>query len=85
MPEPSQRQSIRSLPDVSMFPPPMSQSSAKSKTKKRKCSKEEEPLVRMSNSSDSSSIIPNSQECVDISDINVTQGKRPRKKRFENI
>ena len=84
MPEPSQRQSIRSLPDDSMLSPPMSQSSAiqKSRTKKRKCNTEEEPLERTSNSSNTSSFIPNSQECVDISSNNVITGPRQRKKRF---
>ena len=48
-----------------MLPPPMSQSSGivESRTKKRKCSNEEDPM----NSTDTSSLIPNSQECVDIS------------------
>ena len=49
-----------------------------SRTKKRKCSKEEDPT----NSTDTSSLIPNSQECVDISSNNVLHGKRQRKKDF---
>ena len=36
----------------------------------------------MNNSSDTSSLIPNSQECVDISSINEVKGKR--KQRFDN-
>ena len=79
------RQSISSLPDDSVLPPPMSQSSGivESRTKKRKCSQEEEePLEKMNNSSDTSSLIPNSQECVDISSNNVLHGKRQRKKDF---
>ena len=58
----------------------MSQSSGivESRTKKRKCSKETDPT----NSTDTSSFIPNSQECVDISTNNVIQGTRQRKKRF---
>ena len=63
-----------------MLPPPMSQSSGivESRTKKRKCSNEEDPT----NSTDTSSLIPNSQECVDISSNNVLHGKRQRKKDF---
>ena len=82
MPEPPQRQSISSLPDDSVLPPPMSQSSGivESRTKKRKCSKEEQEDP--TNSTDTSSLIPNSQECVDISSNNVLHGKRQRKKRF---
>ena len=87
VPEQSQRQSIRSIPDDSMLPPPMSQSSGILKTKKRKCSKEqeEEPLQRVSaaNSSDTetSSLIPNSQDSLHISQCNVVTGKRQRKQR----
>ena len=46
--------------------------------KKRKCSNEEDPK----NSTDTSSLIPNSQECVDISSNNVLHGKRQWKKDF---
>ena len=54
--------------------------------KKRKCDKEAEPLIRVDSklnttTTDSSSIIPNSQESVDISQENVVQGKRKRKPR----
>ena len=69
----------------------MSESSVilKSKTKKRKCSKEEEqeeePLQRVSavNSSEteSSSLIPNSQDSVHISQCNIVTGRRQRKER----
>ena len=44
--------------------------------KKRKCSNEEDPK----NSTDTSSLIPNSQECVDISSNNVLHGKRQQQK-----
>ncbi len=43
-----------------------------SRTKKRKCNNEEDPT----NSADTSSLIQNSQECVDISSNNVLHGKR---------
>ena len=52
--------------------------STRPRTKKRKCSNEEDPT----NSTDTSSLIPNSQECVDISSNNVLHGKRQRKKDF---
>ena len=63
-----------------MLPPPMSQSSGivESRTKKRKCSNEEDPT----NSTDTSSLIPNSQECVDISSNNVLHGKRQQQKKI---
>ena len=63
-----------------MLPPPMSQSSGivESRIQKRKCSNEEDPT----NSTDTSSLIPNSQECVDISSNNVLHGKRQRKKKI---
>ena len=53
----------------------MSQSSGivESRTKKRKCSKEED----LTNSTDTSSLIPNSKEYIDISSNNE---KRQRKK-----
>ena len=38
------------------------------------------PLEKMYNSSDTSSLIPNSQECVDISSNNVLHGKRQQQK-----
>ena len=88
VPAQSQRQSIQSLPDDSMLPPPVSQSSGIQKTRKRKCSKEqeEEPLERVtptnSTATDDSSLIPNSQTSFLISDCNVVEGKRSRKNFF---
>ena len=113
---------MRSLPDNSMLPPPISHSSAiqKSKTKRRKCSKEEElsssqssqssmirynydkrkkqkcskeqeeePLERVtptnSSATDDSSLIPNSQTSFLVSECNVVEGKRSRKKDFNEI
>ena len=58
------------------------------KRKKQKCSKEqeEEPLERVtptnSTATDDSSLIPNSQTSFLISDCNVVEGKRSRKKIF---
>ena len=81
MPAQSQRQSIQSIPDDSM-PPPVSHSSSR----KQKCSKEqeEEPLQRVtptnSSATDDSSLIPNSQTSF-LSECNVVEGKRSRKKR----
>ena len=47
---------------------------------------EEEPIERVtptnSSETDGSSLIPNSQTSVHISECNVVAGKRPRKKRF---
>ena len=63
------------------MPPPICQSSTINQ--QRSC--EEDPLIRVQNSrpnvTDSSSLIPNSQNSVNISDVNVVHGRRNRKKR----
>ena len=83
------RPSMQSLPeDPQNMPPPVCQSSMvrhSKPSKRRKCNdstsnySSEIPTL---NSTDSSSIIPNSQGgSMDISDMNVVRGTRQRKKR----
>ena len=90
----STNQNVSSIPTVrrrevesfeaEQMPPPMCYSSM---NKKRKCNEEQEPLERVStatsnsNETETSSLIPNSQDSVLISQCNVVTGARQRKQR----
>ena len=77
------RREVQSFESECM-PPPVSHSSV---NKKRKNVEKEPPSVptkkiNSDNDTDTSSLIPNSQDSVEISDCNVVVGRRQRKKRF---
>ena len=90
------RISLDSVPDNSNLMPPPNHHSSINENRKRKLIKESEqnakkckeaePLTKVSSNSNStdietSSFIPNSQECINISTNNIVSGKRQRKSR----
>ena len=77
------RREVQSF-ESELIPPPISQSSVNKKRKNVEKEPQSVPTkkINSNNDTDTSSLIPNSQDSVEISDCNVVVGRRQRKKRF---